>query len=63
MPPRKRAETAPETPALDDETPDEQPSPKRRKSDPEVCPQCFPGGWPSEATAVGCEHGSWKLDA
>ncbi|MGW2692333.1 hypothetical protein ACWC3Y_10780 [Streptomyces sp. NPDC001296] len=26
----------------------------------EPCPTCFPGGWPEQSFAVGCEHGSWQ---
>jgi hypothetical protein len=26
------------------------------------CPEHFPDGWPDDASAVGCEHGSWSLD-
>lgn len=66
MPPRKRAETEPapldttEDTSGTEATPDSPaPAAKRRKADPEVCPACFPNGWPGNAEAVGCEHGSW----
>ena len=26
---------------------------------PPLCPECFPAGWPLDATSVGCEHGMW----
>lgn len=32
--------------------------PKSRK--PDVCGDCFPDGWPADATAIGCIHGSWQ---
>lgn len=24
-----------------------------------LCPQCFPDGWPADATNAGCAHGQW----
>lgn len=68
MPPRKRAESAPqpepelpETPA--EETSEEPQAAKRtRRTAVEPCTTCFPDGWPDGATAVGCEHGSWTRD-
>lgn len=50
---------APTAPSGDAET-------KPARSDLETveqpCPDCFPGGWPDQAFAVGCTHGSWQRD-
>lgn len=63
MPPRKRAEPAPEAQVLDETPKIEQPEPKPHKPAQErPCPLCFPDGWPQGATAVGCEHGHWARE-
>lgn len=71
MPPRKRAEAAPEPAddaqpdqASDDTTP-EQPAPAvkaqpKAKTQTAPCAECLPDGWPATATAFGCEHGNWE---
>jgi hypothetical protein len=72
MPPRKRADNnpadeAPQTAAA--ESAEEQPQteapaprkPRKPAADP-PCPNCFPGGWPEEATSAGCGHGTWNRD-
>jgi hypothetical protein len=67
MPPRKRAETAPEPvdsvqpdEALDITAPEPAPAPKAKaKAETPPCPVCMPGGWPETATAMGCEHGQF----
>lgn len=69
MPPRKRAETAPDP--IDSARPDQGPddgttpaapaaktSPKAKAEQP-PCPECMPAGWPETATAMGCEHGQF----
>lgn len=27
------------------------------------CAKCFPNGWPAQAYAVGCTHGTWQREA
>lgn len=68
MPPRKRAESAPQTEPEQPEAPTEaasqapQETKRGRRTAETPCQSCFPDGWPDDATAVGCEHGSWTRD-
>lgn len=38
-------------------TPPVEPAPS---DDPELCPVCFPEGWPDGVTSAGCIHGQWE---
>lgn len=46
----------------EDEKPDEAPVRRKRTPKPadEICPQCWPKGWPGEDNAANCIHGSYK---
>lgn len=61
--PSPSAGTKPEgTPATPE--PDDSPQPEPAAT-AELCPECFPGGWPTVApeglnvSSVGCAHGMW----
>jgi hypothetical protein len=71
MPPRKRAASSPTPdreaaePLAEDKTM-ENPNADTAHSAPQAadapCTECFPGGWPADATSVGCGHGTWGRD-
>lgn len=27
--------------------------------DGDICPLCWPTGWPADGATAGCEHGTW----
>ena len=68
MPPRKRAESAPQPEPEQADAPTEttshapQETKRGRRTAEAPCKICFPDGWPDSVTAVGCEHGSWTRD-
>lgn len=40
---------------------DEKPARRKRKPEVELCPQCWPDGWPTPDTnGASCEHGAYK---
>lgn len=47
----------------EDETPDEKPVRRKRtppKPADDICPQCWPDGWPADAYSAVCDHGTYK---
>jgi hypothetical protein len=46
------------------DTPSEKPTPARSDLQhvQQPCPECFPSGWPDQASAVGCTHGTFVRD-
>lgn len=44
-----------------DKTEDEKPTRgRRRKTDGDLCSQCWPNGWPEDANTAVCDHGSYQ---
>lgn len=43
----------PAAPPSDDKAGDESKQP---------CGECFPNGWPTDGTRLGCTHGTWSRD-
>ncbi len=34
--------------------------PAPKKADGEICPECWPKGWPGADVAASCSHGEWR---
>lgn len=45
----------------DETTPDPERSDLQAVEQP--CAECVPNGWPAQAYAVGCTHGTWQREA
>lgn len=37
----------------------DQPDQTAPASEPDLCVECFPAGWPEDAYSAGCAHGSY----
>ncbi|MEV6833480.1 hypothetical protein AB0N17_02945 [Streptomyces sp. NPDC051133] len=61
----KAEDTEPKEPAEPDEPETaggEDGTPERSDLQDGLCQECFPNGWPAQAFAVGCTHGTWARE-